>query len=326
MCSQGPITGIYIQSFCAGENPKKEHYLHSVHELEESGANIHWIGPRIGSTTGNILLYLHGQGYCNPLRSHDQLTFAMRCAELAAASLAMLEYSLPPPTSSERFPTQLNQAVASLSHLLSLTPASKITIAGDSAGAHLVVGLLSHITHPSKDIIPLQLSEKIGGFCLISPFLSFNYNKESYFSNAENDFLTLQTVKNFNKALKPEGMTDYDAGINPYISPLDAREGWWRNLPVDKIILTMGSWELFRDDCVAFGKRLEKEAATTGTQVHCVLGANEVHASPVIDRMCGLLDGETTDAVEQWMIEAKMTSSKQVFENFWKEGMARDAE
>lgn len=52
-------------------------------------------------------------------------------------------------------------------------------MAGDSAGGHLAAGLLSHLNHPSEEVEPVKLAEPLRAMCFISPFLGFDYNKES---------------------------------------------------------------------------------------------------------------------------------------------------
>jgi hypothetical protein len=56
---------------------------------------------------------------------------------------------------------------------------SEIIMAGDSAGGHLAAGLLSHLNHPSEEVEPVKLAEPLRAMCFISPFLGFDYNKES---------------------------------------------------------------------------------------------------------------------------------------------------
>lgn len=104
----------------------------------------------------------------------DHIAFSLRCASKASASLVMLEYTLAP---TDHYPTQLIQAAEGLKHILKLTPPSKITIAGDSAGGHLSLSLLAHLMHPSPDAPEVNLSSPLAGICLICPFLSFDYDK-----------------------------------------------------------------------------------------------------------------------------------------------------
>jgi acetyl esterase/lipase len=209
----------------------------------------------------------------------------------------MVEYTL---TTAAHYPTQLHQAVAALKHLLTITSPSQITFGGDSAGGHLSAGLLSHVMHPSEDIEPLSLSEKLGGIAFICPFLSFNYQKESYVTCEGLDYLTLDMIKEFNKNFKPPGLSDEDAVKDPRLSPLDAPRGWWKNSPVERILLLYGTIEVFRDDNIEFGKRLKDECSPE-TKVDVVRCVNEVHVSCVMDQFLGFKEGDMAKSLLAWM-------------------------
>jgi hypothetical protein len=58
----------------------------------------------------------------------------------------------------------------------------------------------------------------------------------------------------------------------------------------------MGEWEIFLDDCVEFGKRLQGEVEKK-TKVDAVLGKTEVHVQCVMDQTLGLEDEDTAKAV-----------------------------
>ncbi|KAF8849621.1 hypothetical protein BDZ45DRAFT_680395 [Acephala macrosclerotiorum] len=113
--------------------------------------------------------------------------------------------------------------------------------------------------HPSLDAPEVNLSSPLAGICLICPFLGFDYDKGSYAFNVQKYFLTLDAVKSFNANFKPPGLSDEDALKDHRLSPLDAPAGWWKDCPVDRILLLMGEWEVFLGDCVEFGKRLQGE-------------------------------------------------------------------
>lgn len=219
----------------------------------------------------------------------------------ADCSLAILEYTL---ATTAPYPIQLRQATSALSHLLASYPESNIIIAGDSAGGHLAAGLLSHLIHPSEKIDRLRLNGKLGGICFISPFLSFDYNKSSYKENDKHDYLTLRAVKRFNETFKPVEISDSDATKDPYLSPGDAPLGWWENAPVERLITLLGTWEVFADDCLAFGKRLQKEAGKR-SDVRVVECDREFHDSAVIDIHLGLNEGEMARTTISWMEQFK---------------------
>ncbi|KAE8445990.1 hypothetical protein EG329_012629 [Mollisiaceae sp. DMI_Dod_QoI] len=283
-------TSKVVEKYCV-QNKLKHEFDALPHD-----AKLHWIGLR-PAKGGNVILYFYGGGY-NIAADPNHIVFGSKCASKANATLAILEYTLAP---TAHFPTQLIQATEGLKHILTITSPSKVIIAGDSAGAHLTLSLLSHIIHPSRDIEPFLLSESLRGVCAMCPIVSFNYGRNrSYEYNADRDYLSLRKMKEMMENFKPPGLTDEEALKDPRLSPLDAPKGWWENCPVERIMLTMGEWEVFLDDCKLFGKRLEDEAAPK-TKIELVLGRKEVHGACIMDTFLGLEDGDSTKAVFAWM-------------------------
>ncbi len=86
-----------------------------------------------------VILYLHGGGYvaCSP-KTHRPITAAL--ARLSGCRVFSLDYRLAP---EHRYPAALDDAVAAYQWLLAQNlPAHTISLAGDSAGGGLVLGLL----------------------------------------------------------------------------------------------------------------------------------------------------------------------------------------
>jgi acetyl esterase/lipase len=87
----------------------------------------------------SIILYLHGGGYVScSAATHRPITAAL--ARLSGCRVFSLNYRLAP---EDRFPSALDDAVAAYRWLLEQgQPAGAISLAGDSAGGGLVLGLL----------------------------------------------------------------------------------------------------------------------------------------------------------------------------------------
>jgi acetyl esterase/lipase len=269
------------------------------HELDilPNDTRLHWIGRCAKEKRPlEVVLYIHGGGYTNSANA-EHVEFARKCALEADASLVMLEYTLAP---TGRFPTQLNQAVEALKHILTFTPASKVYIAGESAGAHLAISLLSHIMHPSEGIKAIKVSG-LGGMCLISPFVSFDYDKNSYKDNAAKDYLSARQLKDmFSSNFKTLGLTEAQALKDPRLSPLDAPAGWWKGCPVERILITMGTDEVLLDDIHAFWQILKAETKST-TYVEVAMGRREVHASCLLGTFLKKEDEDTWNEIMKWM-------------------------
>ncbi|EHA25209.1 catalytic protein, partial [Aspergillus niger ATCC 1015] len=104
-----------------------------------------------------LLLHLPGGAYCLPaLPSHiDYSTSILKGLEQAGidAGMLFLPYELTP---TAQYPHQMKQAVALLQYViedLGKLP-SDIVLLGDSAGAHLILSVLSHLAHPHPHILP----------------------------------------------------------------------------------------------------------------------------------------------------------------------------
>lgn len=227
----------------------------------------------------------------------------------------MLEYTLSP---EEPCPRQLEQAVEALHYVLRLTKPENVILAGDSAGGHLITGLLSWIMHPNlnpdgtEDGVRLGEYEKFRGVCLISPMLSFDWGKDSYTRNAHHDYLSADSVFDILEIFKPESVSFAQALEIPDLSPADAPEEWWANMPVERMLVTVGSWEVFFDSAVGFVEKVSRDSYE-GTKLELVVGWREYHDAPVVDPLFWLKEGTTSKAIVKWMGE---TGSKTCCEDY----------
>jgi acetyl esterase/lipase len=68
-------------------------------------------------------------------------------------------------------------------------------LTGDSAGANLVLSLLSHINHPNPSTVlsipPIKLDEDLKGAVLISPWVDFDTSKDSFKRNQYKDCICI---------------------------------------------------------------------------------------------------------------------------------------
>lgn len=100
-----------------------------------------WVVPAAHNhaAEGRCILYLHGGGYvAMSARTHRAIT--SRLATWSDSSLFALDYRLAP---EHRFPAALDDARSAFAALIARgTPASRIVVAGDSAGGGLALALL----------------------------------------------------------------------------------------------------------------------------------------------------------------------------------------
>lgn len=89
-----------------------------------------------------------------------------------------LDYSLVPEA---RYPTQLQQIAHAYEYLLTTTTPENIIVAGDSAGASLLLSFLLHIARPNPDI-PTKSEQRIpppASLILISPWCNIDSHHQS---------------------------------------------------------------------------------------------------------------------------------------------------
>ncbi len=202
--------------------------------------------------TLTFLPFLPGGGYNLPA-SPGHLDF---CADINAATgpdvaVLFLGYTLAPHA---HYPQQLTQGVELLRHLindLNRKP-ENIIIGGDSAGANLLLGILSHISHPHPAIAPLELSAPLRGVVLLGPWTSFdNEGWESVKYNKYKDAVTPRAANLWSSNFlggKPR---------DQYNEPIVAEAEWWRGLRVEEVLVVAGGDEVLLDSTKTFEGKLQ---------------------------------------------------------------------
>lgn len=148
-----------------------------------------------------------------------------------------------------QYPRQLRQAVHLIEHLLQekKLPPSAITLIGDSAGAHLTLGLFLHVRHPNPLVPPLDLKEdSFSGAVLVSPWVVLISSAKSLQENRYKDVLDAGALTNWAKNF----LIGVDA--DPWNAPMSAPADWWSDLPVGDILVVYGEDEMLRDDIADF--------------------------------------------------------------------------
>lgn len=219
-----------------------------------------------------------------------------------SVAVLMLSYDLAP---TAVYPRQLQQAAALLNHvLLDLKVApSNIVLTGDSAGANLVIGLLSHISHPHPStVVPIakvELHENFRAAVLISPWVSFDTSDDSFTRNANKDCIGVGAGKQWSSAWIGEAwphtqISDY------YNQAITAPESWWEGLKVDKALMVAGGEEVLVDGIKKFAAKLI--AGAGADKVEFVVVPDEYHDQPSIDLQFGYTeDGQQAKLIKSWI-------------------------
>ncbi|KAL2038135.1 hypothetical protein N7G274_009082 [Stereocaulon virgatum] len=242
------------------------------------GTKAYWIG---NPSADKVLLWFNGGGYALP-PNPAHFTFASSLVSAASPSLAvlMISYTLTP---HKTYPHQLRQGVECVRFMISnlhLRP-ENISIGGDSAGANLAIGVLSHLMHPHKDITPLELSGegRLGAAILLAAWCTFRTDYPSRTYNENKDIVSATLGDRWSESFL--GGKDRDA----YNEPLSAPEDWWNGLEgvVREILICGGADEILVDPIRELGEKFK--AVHKNTTVFIADG--EWHDMPTVDALGG---------------------------------------
>ncbi|KAK2801410.1 hypothetical protein FQN51_005304 [Onygenales sp. PD_10] len=245
-------------------------------KLEHGGLG-HWIGNKDAK---NVLIYFHGGGFSVSAGIAYYQVFSEIINTLNAEgkdiALFFLTYTLTPHAI---YPTQLKQAVAAVRYITDKTPRnpSNVFLGGDSAGGNLVLGILSHISHPHKAIEPLEVSEPFAGALAISPWVSFSLDFPSVKYNQYKDMLSREILQRWSS----QYIADLES--DNYLEPLRAPAEWWKDIMVKDVLIVTGSDDLFVSAITEFVEKFK----TAFPSITFVIGPDEPHDGPIICRTIG---------------------------------------
>jgi acetyl esterase/lipase len=179
---------------------------------------------------------------------------------------------------SASFPTPLKQTVAAIEHLVSTgVQPPNLYITGDSAGANLVLQVISHILHPLEGVRPLRLPSRIGGIFLMSPWVKLSGTDGSMAFNDDSDIIGPLCVNYWGKQVLL-GIPDSQL---PYIEASRAPDSWFKAMDtvVERVLITAGSAECLCDSIEVFAQKIcdYHSGATFLMQEH------GVHDDPYLD-------------------------------------------
>lgn len=199
-----------------------------VRPVNDRGVRGEWLEPA-GAEEG-VIFYLHGGGYVSG-SALTQRPVTAALARLSARRVFSLDYRLAP---EHRYPAALDDAVAAYEWLLREgTPASAISLAGDSAGGGLVLGCLLRLRDAG-------LAPPACAVCF-SPWTDLAGTGASVRANdGPCAMFRKENIAEFAAAYLPAGASPRD----PYASP--AHAGDFRGLP--PLLLQVGSTEILLDD------------------------------------------------------------------------------
>ncbi|KXH37554.1 alpha/beta hydrolase fold protein [Colletotrichum simmondsii] len=257
------------------------------HVAADSGSgSIMWLGNR--KKASKFVLFFHGGGYVAPL-APGHLTWCWECyvngkpgeSNGDEVAVAVLQYTLCPGAT---YPTQLQQAVAALNHLLrsGVTPENLI-IGGDSAGGNLTAQVLCHLLRPHPDVQPVRLSGPLAGTFLVSPFVTLRTDAASFRTNHRVDMLSAAIVAKAGDYLFADDHAAKQA-TNPHEPlALDGDMEWFGEIHTiaKSVYVTAGAQEVFCDDSRTFAEAVRRR--NPGLDVQLEIAATEVHDGILIE-------------------------------------------
>ncbi|KAI1496715.1 hypothetical protein F5X99DRAFT_421888 [Biscogniauxia marginata] len=255
-------------------------YLKSpVHWNEYRDVGI-WIIQEPMQKPDVCVFYAHGGGFSMG-SSYFYLEFLITWLSLLGNSgyqnpaIFALEYTLVPDSC---FPTQLQEAVAGYSHVLSMIgDPDRICVSGDSAGAAVVLSLLLHLAnlnrHSAKiDEVGTWHLAKPGMAVLISPWVTLVSDKHR---NTASDYLDAGRLHIYARQYSGEDIATDD----PLLSPGNCRDvEWWRKAcPSKGMHMAYGAEEVFAPEIENLAKFLKEN----GVNISSRAAMGGIHAWPV---------------------------------------------
>jgi acetyl esterase/lipase len=222
-----------------------------------------------------------------------------------------LSYDLAP---AAQYPRQLQQASVLLTHVLQdlHIPPQNILLTGDSAGANLVLSLLSHISHPhpstSVPIPPIKLDTPLCGAVLISPWVSFSLSDPSFTTNMYKDLLDPITAKKWSSAFLGE-LWPHKEKSDFYSQAITAPEDWWKDLMAENVLIVAGEEEVLLDGIRNFEEKLRRgmsggDGERGRERVEFLVAKGEYHDQPTLDLQLGYQEkdeGEQARRIKGWI-------------------------
>ncbi|KAF2651109.1 alpha/beta-hydrolase [Lophiostoma macrostomum CBS 122681] len=315
-----PTTAQQYLAFC------KDHAIesHSIHvdvyggtegaETDSSHQVLgHWIGDEDADV---VVLYLHGGGYTQTAtRGYFEFWHRFACennvnGKRQSVATLLLGYSMAP---ERRYPTQIQEATAALTHLINTGRSpSTIIMSGDSAGGGLSLSVLSHLLHPHPDLPSVKLSTPLAGALLISPWVVFSTEYDSFIRNGESDMVEASMLRRWAAMYLGKSKQDPESDPGPvtgdsYSEPCSNDTAWWRGMDgiVSDVFFWYGGDEMLRDgihDSVPTFKSGWTEGGGEAERVLAVETPRGCHIEPIMSVMTRPNErGEHQVVIEEWL-------------------------
>jgi len=285
----------------------------NVETSHASSVQAHWMGA---SDADTVILYFHGGGYTQPMNDGIPIYLLRLLSDLnsqttTGRSIAVLvvAYTLAPEAT---HPTQLREASAVLSHLITNTgrSPSDIFISGDSAGGHLGLALISHLLHPHPEVNAVRLEQPLAGMLLYSPWAGFSTDYPSY-DNIALDMISPLALRKWSamflgKANKDDPESDPGSvSGDAYTEACKNAASWWDGMHriVSDVFVSYGGYEVLADPIRELEVQMKRGWSQSGgdpSRVVFLEGAKEAHVAQIFDIMIHGTKSSSQVAIENW--------------------------
>ncbi|OQO11053.1 hypothetical protein B0A48_05308 [Cryoendolithus antarcticus] len=218
-----------------------------------------------------VVYYCHGGGFSMG-SAYFYMEFCMAWLDLLKAAgyenpaLLALEYTLVPEAT---YPTQVQEALAGYKWLLTIAPSpERIVLAGDSAGATLILSLLLCLSNYTS------LRNKMPGLAIpISPWTAIISSKNR---NTPSDYLDADSLRLYGQ----QYISTHASADDAMVSPGRCQDlSWWRRAsPTQGWYFIYGAEEVFAPEARDLVGLLKK----SGSKVEAYEEKGWIHAWPVV--------------------------------------------
>jgi acetyl esterase/lipase len=136
---------------------------------------------------------------------------------------------------------------------------------------------------------------------LSSPWISFDISSKSFTTNAYKDCIGVIAGKKWSSAFM-NCPWPHTSASDYYNQAITAPESWWKDLPVENVLVLAGEDEVLVDGIMEFEKKLS--AGLGGEKVEFMVAKGEYHDQPNMDLLLGYKEkdeGELAKKIKEWI-------------------------
>lgn len=255
--------------------------------------------PKAHPTTLPVIMYFHGGGWVlGDRNTHDRLI--REIANGAQAAIVFVNFT---PSPEARYPVSIEEAYAATKYIAENAEvfnldASRIAVAGDSAGANMAAAVTLLAKERGGPRIIFQ--------ALFYPVTDADFETPSYQQFAAGYFLTREAMKWFWNQYLP----DYHLRTEPTACPLRATLEQLRSLPPALIIT--GEYDVLRDEGEAYAHKLME----AGVEVTAVRHLGMIHDFMMLNALSETPAARSTLALANHAFQKAFSTPKKLFSIF----------